>query len=161
LLHIHLHHFHPNGVSGVAVLAESHISVHTWPDIGYAPLDLFMCGEAIPDACIPVLRRAFKAKRVEINQNLRGPGTRPGAWRGSAACALSHPAAFICRPTMAERRRIPETLFDDLGFRMTYEVKRVLYEVQTEHHHLVLFKHPFFGKMLMLDGATQVTTADE
>jgi spermidine synthase len=62
---------------------------------------------------------------------------------------------------MAERRRIPETLFDDLGFRMTYEVKRVLYEVQTEHQHLVLFEHPFFGKMLMLDGATQVTTADE
>src|SRR5438105_1539350 len=62
---------------------------------------------------------------------------------------------------MAERRRIPETLFDDLGFRMTYEVKRVIYELQTEHQHLVLFEHPFFGKMLMLDGATQVTTADE
>ena len=62
---------------------------------------------------------------------------------------------------MAEKRRIPETLFDDLGFRMTYEVKRVIYELQTEHQHLVLFEHPFFGKMLMLDGATQVTTADE
>src|SRR5260221_9523347 len=62
---------------------------------------------------------------------------------------------------MAERRRIPETLFDDLGFRMTYEVKRVIYELQTEHQHLVLFEHPFFGKMLMLDGATQVTTTDE
>jgi spermidine synthase len=62
---------------------------------------------------------------------------------------------------MAEKRRIPETLFDDLGFRMTYEVKRVIYELETEHQHLVLFEHPFFGKMLMLDGATQVTTADE
>ena len=62
---------------------------------------------------------------------------------------------------MAEKRRIPETLFDDLGFRMTYEVERVIHEVRTEHQHLVLFEHPFFGKMLMLDGATQVTTADE
>jgi spermidine synthase len=62
---------------------------------------------------------------------------------------------------MAEKRWIPETLFDELGFRMTYEVKRVLYELETEHQHLVLFEHPFFGKMLMLDGATQVTTADE
>src|SRR5947207_2372351 len=62
---------------------------------------------------------------------------------------------------MAERRRIPETLFDDLGFRMTYEVKRVIYELETEHQHLVLFEYPFFGKMLMLDGATQVTTVDE
>ncbi len=62
---------------------------------------------------------------------------------------------------MAEKRWIPETLFDDLGFRMTYEVKRVIYELHTEHQHLVLFENPFFGKMLMLDGATQVTTADE
>jgi S-adenosylmethionine decarboxylase len=72
LLHIHLHHFHPNGVSGVAVLAESHISIHTWPDAGYAALDVFMCGKAIPDACIPVLRDSFKAKRVEVNEILRG-----------------------------------------------------------------------------------------
>src|SRR6266496_2714619 len=62
---------------------------------------------------------------------------------------------------MAEKRRIPETLFDDIGIRMTYEVERVIYELQTEHQHLVLFEHPFFGKMLMLDGATQVTSADE
>jgi S-adenosylmethionine decarboxylase len=72
LLHIHLHHFQPNGVSGVAVLAESHISIHTWPDAGYAALDVFMCGKASPDACIPVLREAFKAKRVEVNEILRG-----------------------------------------------------------------------------------------
>src|SRR5262245_46204448 len=62
---------------------------------------------------------------------------------------------------MVEKRWIPETLFDELGFRMSYEVERVLYETQTEHQHLVLFEHKFFGKMLMLDGATQVTTADE
>ena len=49
----------------------------------------------------------------------------------------------------------------DLGFRMTYEVERVLYETQTEHQHLVLFEHKFFGKVLMLDGATQVTSKDE
>ncbi len=75
LLHIHLHHFHPNGVSGVAVLAESHISIHTWPDIGYAALDVFMCGKAEPDACIPILRSAFKAQRVAVNELLRGRAT--------------------------------------------------------------------------------------
>jgi S-adenosylmethionine decarboxylase len=74
LLHIHLHHFQPNGVSGVAVLAESHISIHTWPDAGYAALDVFMCGSASPDACVPVLREAFKAERVEVNEILRGRG---------------------------------------------------------------------------------------
>jgi S-adenosylmethionine decarboxylase len=72
LLHIHLHHFQPNGVSGVAVLAESHISIHTWPEAGYAALDVFMCGTAEPDKCIPVLREAFSAKRVGVNELLRG-----------------------------------------------------------------------------------------
>ena len=62
---------------------------------------------------------------------------------------------------MAAKRWIPETLFDDLGFRMSYEVKRVIHETQTSHQHLVLFDHAFFGKMLMLDGATQVTSRDE
>ncbi len=74
LLHIHLHHFQPNGVSGVAVLAESHISIHTWPDAGYAALDVFMCGKANPDACVPILREAFKVKRVAVSELLRGQG---------------------------------------------------------------------------------------
>ena len=62
---------------------------------------------------------------------------------------------------MAEKRWIAETLFDDLGVRMSYRVDKVLYETQTEHQHLVLFEQPFFGKMLMLDGATQITKRDE
>ena len=62
---------------------------------------------------------------------------------------------------MAEKRWIAETLFDELGFRMSYQVDKVLYEIQTEHQNLVLFEHPFFGKMLMLDGATQITKRDE
>lgn len=73
LLHIHLHHFEPNGgVSGVAVLAESHISIHSWPENGYAALDVFMCGNANPDACVPVLRDAFKPQRVDVSEVLRG-----------------------------------------------------------------------------------------
>lgn len=72
LLHIHLHHFQPSGVSGVAVLAESHISIHTWPEIGYAALDVFMCGSAEPEKCVPVLREAFGAQRVGVNELLRG-----------------------------------------------------------------------------------------
>jgi S-adenosylmethionine decarboxylase len=76
LLHMHLHHFEPNGgVSGVAVLAESHISIHTWPEAHYAAIDIFMCGRANPDACVPVLREAFKPKRVAVGEHLRGQGT--------------------------------------------------------------------------------------
>src|SRR3954466_3071436 len=62
---------------------------------------------------------------------------------------------------MPDKRWIAETLFDDLGFRMSFEAERVLYEIHTEHQDLVLFENKHFGKMLMLDGATQVTTRDE
>jgi len=75
LLHIHLHHFEPNGgISGVAVLAESHISIHSWPERAYAALDIFMCGSANPDACVPVLREAFSPNKIAVSEHLRGQG---------------------------------------------------------------------------------------
>lgn len=73
LLHIHLHHFTPNyGISGVAVLAESHISVHTWPEREFAAFDIFMCGVAKPELAIAVLKQAFHPKRINITEELRG-----------------------------------------------------------------------------------------
>jgi S-adenosylmethionine decarboxylase len=73
LLHIHLHHFTPNGgVSGVAVLAESHISIHTWPERNYAALDIFMCGDTRPEKAIAVFERAFKPETLNISKHLRG-----------------------------------------------------------------------------------------
>ena len=75
LLHIHLHHFTPNGgISGVAVLAESHISVHSWPETGFAAFDVFMCGDAEPERCIEVLRAAFCPAKLAVSEHLRGQG---------------------------------------------------------------------------------------
>jgi S-adenosylmethionine decarboxylase len=75
LLHIHLHHFTPNGgVSGVAVLSESHISIHTWPEANYAALDVFMCGIAQPQNAIEVLREAFTPSDVRVDELRRGRG---------------------------------------------------------------------------------------
>lgn len=73
LLHIHLHHFTPSGgISGVAVLAESHISVHTWPERDFAAFDVFMCGDAQPENSIPVLKRAFTPSKLIVSEHLRG-----------------------------------------------------------------------------------------
>jgi S-adenosylmethionine decarboxylase len=75
LLHIHLHRFEPNGgVSGVAVLAESHISIHPWPERRYAALDVFMCGNCDPEKTVPVLRRAFSPRFIVVNEFRRGGG---------------------------------------------------------------------------------------
>jgi S-adenosylmethionine decarboxylase len=77
LLHIHTHKFSPQGVSGVAVLAESHISVHTWPEIGYGAFDVFMCGDANPWAAVEVLQAAFGTRDVRVRELLRGEGLVP------------------------------------------------------------------------------------
>ena len=74
LLHIHTHKFSPQGVSGVAVLAESHISVHTWPEIGYGAFDVFMCGDAKPWLAVDVLSRAFGTADVRVKELKRGEG---------------------------------------------------------------------------------------
>ena len=73
ILHSHFHHFTPNGgVSGVVVLAESHISIHTWPERDFAAVDIFMCGACDPHLSIPVLRAAFAPDRVDLSEQRRG-----------------------------------------------------------------------------------------
>ena len=73
LLHIHLHKFEDGGgISGVAVLAESHISVHTWPEKGFAAFDVFMCGDAEPRKALEVFKRAFEPGRVVVGEHKRG-----------------------------------------------------------------------------------------
>ncbi len=86
LLHIHLHHFTPNGgVSGVAVLSESHISIHSWPEADYAALDVFMCGDAKPHLAINVLKEAFEADDVVVKEHLRGEELEQLKWQAAAS----------------------------------------------------------------------------
>jgi S-adenosylmethionine decarboxylase len=73
LLYVHVHRFSENGgISGVAVLAESHISIHTWPERGYAAVDIFMCGGAEPHKAVAVLREAFRPSHVQVSEQKRG-----------------------------------------------------------------------------------------
>jgi S-adenosylmethionine decarboxylase len=92
LLHLHLHHFTPNGgVSGVAVLSESHISIHSWPEADYAALDVFMCGEAKPHLCVDVLKRAFQARQVAVREHKRGEELDRLSWKAAARSAPVRP----------------------------------------------------------------------
>lgn len=72
LMHIHTHKFSPQGVSGVAVLAESHMTVHTWPEIGYGAFDVFMCGDADPWKAVDVFKAAFETEDIAVRELLRG-----------------------------------------------------------------------------------------
>ncbi len=73
ILHSHFHHFGPDGgVSGVIVLAESHISIHTWPERDFAAIDIFMCGACNPHDSIETIRAAFEPDRILLDEQRRG-----------------------------------------------------------------------------------------
>ncbi|MFI9504657.1 adenosylmethionine decarboxylase [Nocardia sp. NPDC052566] len=73
LLYIYVHHFGgAGGVTGVAVLAESHISIHSWPEHDFAAVDIFTCGVTDPEMAIPVLEANFRPKRVTVQWIKRG-----------------------------------------------------------------------------------------
>jgi S-adenosylmethionine decarboxylase len=73
VLQARFHTFSPQGgVTGVLLLAESHISIHTWPERGFAAIDLFMCAECDPRDGLPALQRFFQPGRMEVQEVRRG-----------------------------------------------------------------------------------------
>ncbi len=69
----HFHTYSPHGVSGVVIIAESHLSVHTWPEYGYAAVDIFTCGNTINnDIAFAHLKEGFKAQNTSTMEMKRG-----------------------------------------------------------------------------------------
>lgn len=67
ILHSHFHGFGEGmGVTGVVLLAESHISIHTWPESGFAAADIFMCGEAVAQRALDVIEAALQPESLEV-----------------------------------------------------------------------------------------------
>ncbi len=74
ILSSHFHSFDGNaGVTGVVVLAESHISIHTWPEYGFAAVDIFMCGAARPQVALDLICAAFGPASCAVRSVARGP----------------------------------------------------------------------------------------
>jgi len=72
ILHSHFHAFGPGqGVTGVVLLAESHISIHTWPEQGFAAADIFMCGGTAPQRALDVLVRTLLPARSAVRTVVR------------------------------------------------------------------------------------------
>ena len=73
LLDLRVYPFTPIGVTGVAILSESHMMIHTWPEHGYAAVDVFTCGyHTDPGKAVPVLNRHFSPERVQVMEMNRG-----------------------------------------------------------------------------------------
>ena len=74
VLHSHFHSFGAGqGVTGVVLLAESHISIHTWPECSFAAVDIFMCGAAQPQLALDVIKDALQAAHCQLQSVRRAP----------------------------------------------------------------------------------------
>ncbi len=76
----HFHQFSPFGISGVIVIAESHLAIHTWPEHGYAAVDIFTCGETLsPEIAAQYLVEKFQARHPSLVELRRGvlPNPKP------------------------------------------------------------------------------------
>jgi S-adenosylmethionine decarboxylase proenzyme len=72
-----VHKFEPVGVSVFLILAETHISIHTWPEYGYAAVDIFICGEGKdPSAALKVIKERIKPSKFEVKEISRSIGKK-------------------------------------------------------------------------------------
>ena len=119
------------------MLAESHLSVHTWPELGYAAIDYFTCGEHVDmEAILGSLRDAYQPTSVDTRQLARGVPPESSALDRFEE---HEPAA---------------------AYRAAYDVSEVLETRRTRFQDLALFRHPVAGKILALDGIVQLTEID-
>jgi spermidine synthase len=135
LIDVFVHQFAPHGVSGVALIAESHLAIHTWPEYGYVAADCFTCGDTADlDAIIAALAEAFEADRVDTR--------------------------FLTRGTPPDSFRQFEETEPFSAVRAAYDVVQVLEQRRTQYQEVMLFESPRLGRVLALDGIVQMTDLD-
>jgi spermidine synthase len=136
VIDVFVHQFSPHGVSGIAVIAESHIALHTWPEYGYVAADIFTCGRDVDmDAMVAMLRDAFAAERADVQFLERGV------------------------PAESSPRRFDE-FEPGSASHASYDMTVVLEQRRTEFQDIVLFESPRLGRVLALDGIVQMTDLD-
>ena len=73
IVDVSFHEFNPFGISGMVVIAESHLSIHTWPEYSYAAVDIFTCGDIIkPEVAAQYLINIFECTNPSIVEKKRG-----------------------------------------------------------------------------------------
>ena len=165
------HHFSPFGVSGVVVIQESHLAIHTWPEYGYAAVDLFTCGDTVdPWIAYQALKKSLQAASGSSIEMLRGqkaliPGSREDLSEQREDHAEAFPSkdgeAALEAPKTLYQRNIWFTERSDetaISFRHT---GRQLYKEQSPYQLVEIYDTYAWGKTLTLDRMVMTTEKDE
>jgi len=152
----HFHHFSPYGVSGVVVIAESHLAIHTWPEYGYAAADFFTCGpHSDPHKAAEVLKSLIKAEHV-VKKEME---------RGSFADLPKQVAPGLTSMQAAEKVTPQREVWlteQAHGFALSVKhVGGILHKEQSPFQKIEVIRTAAFGKALVLDGRIAITEGDE
>ncbi|GAA4297116.1 polyamine aminopropyltransferase [Nibribacter koreensis] len=153
------HHFSPYGVSGVVVIQESHLAIHTWPEYGYAAVDLFTCGETVdPWVSYDFLQKAFKASH----------GSSMECRRGQQSLLQRTDFTVEARDSGQQITPIPkitrDVWFTERDENIALSLKHTgnqLYKKQSPYQKVEVFETLAYGNMLTLDGMVMCTQKDE
>lgn len=150
------HHFSPFGVSGVVVIQESHLAIHTWPEYGYAAVDIFTCGtEVDPWICYKYLEKAFRADHGSAMELLRGHKETIGEVNPFVKGGEETPVTFQHSRDVWFTERTENTAFS-----LRHKGKK-LYRKVTPFQKVEIYDTFSYGKTLTLDGMVMTTEKDE
>jgi spermidine synthase len=166
VLNSYFHQFTPVGVTGFLCLAESHISIHTWPERNYAAVDIYTCGETMqPKVAIDVLSKAFSAGNTQIREVHRGVDTGHNIFSTEAVASSSLPMP-INEPSIVNENEgeLRDGWYLEAPFpyeRHSFEVAETLLHKKSKYQEMLIIRNEFYGKILFLDGASQSAQRDE
>ncbi|WP_020530578.1 polyamine aminopropyltransferase [Flexithrix dorotheae] len=153
------HHFSPIGVSGVVVIQESHLAIHTWPEYGFASVDIFTCGDQIdPWLSSRYLKKALEASHdsaIEMRRGQKGLIEKQEGFKFNVQKSVADLAEI-----RKEREIWVTERTDDLAlsFRHTGEL---LFRTKSDFQRIEVFQSRSFGKIMLLDGIIVLTEKDE
>lgn len=152
------HHFSPFGVSGVVVIQESHLAIHTWPEYQYAAVDLFTCGDQVdPWVAYDYLKKAFQAQHGSAMEMKRGPLNLLG--RVNLDLGIDNPVVKQCPPQF--KRDVWFTDKDEnTALSLRHKGDR-LYRKKSPFQLVEVYDTYEYGKMLTIDNMVMCTEKDE
>ncbi len=161
LINSTFHHFSPYGVSGVVVIQESHLAIHTWPEYGFAAVDLFTCGDTVdPWVSYQFLEKAFEASHGSAMEMRRGHMDLLNKQEITANLKRDN----IHEQTLAEIKRSRDIWFTERDENIALSLKHTgerLFQEQSPYQKVEVFDTHAYGRLLTLDGMIMCTEKDE
>jgi spermidine synthase len=153
------HHFSPYGVSGVVVIQESHLAIHTWPEYGFASVDLFTCGGSVdPWVAYKILKEKFEAGHGSAMELSRGEMALLSQKEFDVKSLRDEKSAEDGTPL--KTRDVWFTERDDqIALSLKHDAK--LYDQQSDFQKVEIYQTQAYGNMLTLDGMVMTSEKDE